>query len=213
MAGQRGKPSHSLLTPVGSADSTSRVQRAYSAAYYIRFRVYYIWPVVQTNQTKSNRNQTNKQAIKSNKQSNTFQNHKSADPTGVNRLWDVIWFPPLSPHPGIQVVPECPRGSPRGVPPPVKWFRLPFERCFHTLMVCLILTIFRILKNRPKWHNQSTLDRPRFVFGSKSSTFGILLAYICLFFRKWRKCVISEEYNAKHGSEPSKAFDFRIDFS
>ena len=33
------------------------------------------------------------------------------------------------------------------------------------------------------------------------------------FFPKWRKCEISEEYNAKRGSEPSKTFDFRIDFS
>ena len=28
-----------------------------------------------------------------------------------------------------------------------------------------------------------------------------------------QKCEISEEYNAKRGSEPSKTFDFRIDFS
>ena len=28
-----------------------------------------------------------------------------------------------------------------------------------------------------------------------------------------RKCVISEEYNAKRGSEPSKTFDFRFGFS
>ena len=33
------------------------------------------------------------------------------------------------------------------------------------------------------------------------------------FFRKWRKCEISEEYNAKRGSEPSKTSHFRIDFS
>ena len=33
------------------------------------------------------------------------------------------------------------------------------------------------------------------------------------FFRKGRKCEISEEYNAKRGSEPSKTFDFGIDFS
>ena len=33
------------------------------------------------------------------------------------------------------------------------------------------------------------------------------------FFRKRRKCVISEEYNAKRGSGPSKTFDFRIVFS
>ena len=32
-------------------------------------------------------------------------------------------------------------------------------------------------------------------------------------FPKLRKCEISEEYNAKRGSEPSKTFDFRIDFS
>ena len=33
------------------------------------------------------------------------------------------------------------------------------------------------------------------------------------FFQKWRKCEISEEYNAKRGSEPSKTFHFRIVFS
>ena len=33
------------------------------------------------------------------------------------------------------------------------------------------------------------------------------------FCQKWRKCEISEEYNAKRGSEPSKTFHFRIDFS
>ena len=33
------------------------------------------------------------------------------------------------------------------------------------------------------------------------------------FFRKGRKCKISEEYNAKRGSEPSKIMDFGIDFS
>ena len=32
-------------------------------------------------------------------------------------------------------------------------------------------------------------------------------------FKKRRKCEISEEYNAKRGSEPSKTFHFRIDFS
>ena len=36
---------------------------------------------------------------------------------------------------------------------------------------------------------------------------------IFVFFRKWRKCEISEEYNAKRGSEPSKTSHFRIDFS
>ena len=33
------------------------------------------------------------------------------------------------------------------------------------------------------------------------------------FFRKWQKCEISEEYNAKRGSEPSKTMYFCIDFS
>ena len=32
------------------------------------------------------------------------------------------------------------------------------------------------------------------------------------FFQKWRKCEISEEYNAKRGSEPSKSINFCIDF-
>ena len=33
------------------------------------------------------------------------------------------------------------------------------------------------------------------------------------FCQKWRKCEISEEYNAKRGSEPSKSIDFSTDFS
>ena len=33
------------------------------------------------------------------------------------------------------------------------------------------------------------------------------------FSRKWQKCEISEEYNAKRGSDPSKTFDIRIDCS
>ena len=33
------------------------------------------------------------------------------------------------------------------------------------------------------------------------------------FFQKWRKCEISEEYNAKLGSRPSKTFDFPIEIS
>ena len=33
--------------------------------------------------------------------------------------------------------------------------------------------IFRILKNQPKWQNQSTLERPRSVFGAKTFTFGL----------------------------------------
>ena len=33
------------------------------------------------------------------------------------------------------------------------------------------------------------------------------------YFQKWRKCEISEEYNAKRGSEPSKTSHFRVDFS
>ena len=33
------------------------------------------------------------------------------------------------------------------------------------------------------------------------------------FFQKWRKCEISEEYNAKRGSEPSKTSHFRLAFS
>ena len=33
------------------------------------------------------------------------------------------------------------------------------------------------------------------------------------FFQKVQKCEISEEYNAKRGSGPSKTFDFRTDFS
>ena len=32
-------------------------------------------------------------------------------------------------------------------------------------------------------------------------------------FQKWRKCEISEDYNAKRGSEPSKSSDVCIDFS
>ena len=43
--------------------------------------------------------------------------------------------------------------------------------------------------------------------------FGAFFNQTFNFFREWRKCVISEEYNTKRASEPSKTFDFRIDFS
>ena len=49
-------------------------------------------------------------------------------------------------------------------------------------------------------------------FGSKNLNFGHPFWHS--FFdvlRKWRKCVISEEYNAKRGSEPSEILDIRID--
>ena len=74
--------------------------------------------------------------------------------------------------------------------------------------------IFGTTTNRPKWLNKSILGRQSSVFGSKRMTFG--LAFDTDFstsFQKIQKCEISEEYNAKRGSEPSKTFDFRIDFS
>ena len=50
-------------------------------------------------------------------------------------------------------------------------------------------------------------------FWSKTSTFGLPFGIIFFyFFGKRRKCVISEEYNAKRCFEPSESFDFRIDF-
>ena len=75
-------------------------------------------------------------------------------------------------------------------------------------------TFFRTLKNQPKWASQSNLWRPRTVFSSKSMTFSLPFGIdFSTFFQKWRKCEISEEYNAKRGSEPSKTSHFRVDFS
>lgn len=52
------------------------------------------------------------------------------------------------------------------------------------------------------------------VFNPKMKICGIPFCIDFLdFVLKWRKCEISEEYNAKRGSEPSKRIDFRIDFS
>ena len=48
--------------------------------------------------------------------------------------------------------------------------------------------IFRILKNRPKWQNQSTLERPRSTFGAKTPLLlGSLLASIFRLFPKTAK--------------------------
>ena len=44
-------------------------------------------------------------------------------------------------------------------------------------------------------------------------TFDVFFMDFLIFFRKWRKCEINEEYNAKRGSEPSKSIDFCIVFS
>ena len=55
---------------------------------------------------------------------------------------------------------------------------------------------------------------PKVGFGSKNLYFWAPFWHRFFdFFRKRRKCVISEEYNAKRGSEPSKTFHFYIDFS
>ena len=55
---------------------------------------------------------------------------------------------------------------------------------------------------------------PKVAFWIKIHDFWALFWYrFFTFFRKWQKCEISEEYNAKRGSEPSKIFDFRIDVS
>ena len=76
-------------------------------------------------------------------------------------------------------------------------------RLFHT---CVLFE--KLEKSMPK-------GNPKVVhFGSKNTTLGILFCIdFSMFFRKWQKCEISEEYNAKRGSEPSKTFDFRIEFS
>ena len=74
--------------------------------------------------------------------------------------------------------------------------------------------IFRIFKNPQKLQNQSTLGRPRSHLKPKAITFGFHFGIdFSTFCRKGRKCEISEEYNAKRGSEASKTFDFRIVFS
>ena len=60
--------------------------------------------------------------------------------------------------------------------------------------------------------NQLTSAQGPF-FDKKTRLLASLLASFFRFFRKLRKCVISEEYSAKRGSEPSKTFDYRFDFS
>ena len=70
--------------------------------------------------------------------------------------------------------------------------------------------IFGILKNPPKLLNQSTRGRQSLGFGTKKLPFNINIGIEFPFFPKLQKCEISEEYNAKRGSEPSKTFDDRI---
>ena len=62
-----------------------------------------------------------------------------------------------------------------------------------------------------------SLGRPKSIFYDFRIDFGVILGFflhrilnIC---RKWQKCEISEEYNAKRASKPSKTFDFHINFS
>ena len=55
---------------------------------------------------------------------------------------------------------------------------------------------------------------PKVRFWSKNQDFRVSFWHSFFdIFPKWRKCVISEEYNAKRGSEPSKTFDCRVGFS
>ena len=71
--------------------------------------------------------------------------------------------------------------------------------------------------NHQKWSKRvESIDpgAPKISFWTKNDNLRHPFLH-CFFaiFRKWQKCKISEEYNAKRGSEPSKTFDFRIDFS
>ena len=59
-----------------------------------------------------------------------------------------------------------------------------------------------------------SLGLPKYIFYYFGIDFGVILGYffhrikhIC---RKWQKCEISEEYNAKRASKPSKTFDVHI---
>ena len=62
-----------------------------------------------------------------------------------------------------------------------------------------------------------SLGRPKSMFYYFGNDVGVILGFffhrilnIC---RKLQKCEISEEYNAKRASKPSKTFDFHINFS
>ena len=60
-----------------------------------------------------------------------------------------------------------------------------------------------------------SLGRPKSIIYDFGIDFGVILGFFFHYFfnicRKWQKCEISEAYNAKRGSEPSKTFDFHID--
>ena len=62
-----------------------------------------------------------------------------------------------------------------------------------------------------------SLGRPKSICYDFGIDFGVIFGFffhqiknIC---RKWQKCEIREEYNAKRASKPSKTFDLHIDFS
>ena len=105
-----------------------------------------------------------------------------------------------------------------GTPPPSAnwaqsaWWHLPRTKII-TMTTCTTTTSQKAVSMGPR----RSLGRPKLIFYDLGIDFGLILGS---FFhqnfdiiRKWRKCEISEEYNAKRASEPSKTFDFRIDFS
>ena len=120
-------------------------------------------------------------------------------------------FPPSSDSGG----PAVPRGvPPRPRPPsPRNINRLP---CTLDQLICehtCTTTSQKAVSMGPR----RSLGRPKYVFYDLGIEFGLILgSFFHQFFdiiRKWRKCEISEEYNAKRASEPSKTFDSRFEFS
>ena len=73
-------------------------------------------------------------------------------------------------------------------------------------------TIFRILKNRPKWQNQSTLGRPRSVFELKTSTLGLPFGMdFSILFENGES--VKQVARARMGSHTKECLVLRSDFS
>ena len=119
--------------------------------------------------------------------------------------------PPVVPHFGSEACLNP-------LPPSANWaqpasWHLPRTKII-TMTTCTTPTSQKAVSMGPR----RSLGRPKSIFYDFGVDFGIILGFFFhqnfdSIIRKWRKCEISEEYNAKRASKPSKTFDLHIDFS
>ena len=88
---------------------------------------------------------------------------------------------------------------------------------FHSLFLPIATSITTTSQKAVSMGPRRPLGRPKLIFYDLGIDFGLILGSSFHqesdIIRKWRKYEISEEYNAKRASEPSKTFDFRFEFS